>query len=78
MLMDELKEIIKERNQVDNRVKPAAKKRNRESDNEGKEGNKVIRIDKQAGTEEGTQDRRHQYKIPLRKNRKRPVHLFEA
>jgi predicted RNA-binding protein with PUA domain len=68
MLMDEKKEIIKERreNQVDNREKPVARKRSRESDNERKEGNKVIRIDKQAETHavEGcTQDRRHQYKM---------------
>jgi hypothetical protein len=45
---DEKKEIIKERkprNQVDNREKPVASKRSRESDNERKEGNKVIRIE---------------------------------
>jgi hypothetical protein len=50
MLMDEKKEIMKERkprNQVDNREKPVARKRSRESDNERKEGNKVIRIEKQ-------------------------------
>jgi hypothetical protein len=76
MLMDEKKEIIKERkprNQVDNREKLVARKRSRESDNERKEGNKVIRIDKQADTHavEGcTQDRRHQYKMSPRKNRK--------
>jgi hypothetical protein len=53
MLMDEKKEIIKERktrNQVDNREKPVARKRSRESDNERKEWDKVIRIDKQADT----------------------------
>jgi hypothetical protein len=51
MLMDEKKKIIKERKprkQVDNRVKPAARKRSKESDTEGKEGNRLIRIDKQA------------------------------
>jgi hypothetical protein len=84
MLMDEKKEIIKERkprNQVDNREKPVARKRSRESDNERKVGNKVIRIDKQAdahAVDEGTQDRRHQYQMSLRKNRKRPVRLIEA
>jgi hypothetical protein len=57
---------------VDNREKPAARK-SRESDNEEKEGNKVIRIDKQAkisAVEGVTQDRRHQHKMSLRKNSK--------
>jgi hypothetical protein len=84
MLMDEKKEIIKERkpgNQVDNREKSIARKRSRESHNERKEGNKVIRIDQQADTlavEKGTKDRRHKHKMSLRKNRKRPVRLIEA
>jgi hypothetical protein len=75
MLMDEEKEIMKERkirNQVDKRDKPVARKRSRESDNERKEGNKVIWIDKHAHTpaiEEGIHDRRHQYKMSLRMNR---------
>jgi hypothetical protein len=65
-VMDEKKEnkIKKERNQVDNREKPVAGKRSRESDDEGKEGNKVIMIDKkadkpahlQSAVEKGTQD----------------------
>jgi hypothetical protein len=69
MFRDERKEIIKERkprNQVNNREKPVARKRSRESDNERKEGNKVIRIEQQADTlavEKGTKDRRHQHKI---------------
>jgi hypothetical protein len=45
MLMDEEKEIIKDkkpRNQVDNRVKPAARKRSKDGDNEGKEGKNDI------------------------------------
>jgi hypothetical protein len=73
MLRDEKKEIIEERkprNQVDNREKPVARKRSRESDNERKEGNKVIRIDQQADTlavEKGTKDKRYQHKMSLGK-----------
>jgi hypothetical protein len=51
------------------RENPVARKRRRESYNERKEGNKIIRIEQQAHTlavEKGTKDRRHQQKMSLR------------